>query len=207
MEKESESFIEAPKVGGRISRCMVIDGGLKSCEPIIIDGTVNGDIRSDDTVLISKSGIVHGKVEAKAIILQGFCEGPLEATNVEITKDAQLVGYILASNAKVSGSVDGDILAREFLEVTNDARIVSYETISKRVVVKGLLQGEVTAKELLEIYESGTIEGDVKVKELQAHGPGKIFGSISRIRADEADTQLSQNYGDSKQEEHSLKYG
>ncbi len=174
-------LVEAPKVGGRVSRCMVADGALRSCEPIIIDGIVNGDILCDDSVVIHKGARVTGKIEAKSILLEGYCEGPLEAESVELGIGSQLTGYILATKARIAGSVDGDILARESLEVCESGRIIAYETISDYIVVKGQIRGEVTAKELLELRATATIEGDVQVKELRSEGSGKIFGAISRI--------------------------
>ncbi len=206
MVEESGRLVEAPKVGGRVSRCMVINGDLKSCEPIVIEGTVNGDIISDDSVAVQKGGIVRGKIEAKNILLEGFCEGPLEAEKVELTVGAQLIGYIVATQVRVAGSVDGDILAREFLEVCKSGRIIAYECISQRVVVKGTIQGEVTAKELLDMKTTATIEGDVAVKELRTEGAGKIFGAISRLESSLTEESAASS---SREEEfaQTLQYG
>ena len=209
MVEETGRLVEAPKVGGRVSRCMVINGDLKSCEPIVIDGTVNGDILSDDSVAVQKGAIVRGKIEAKNILLEGYCEGPLEAEKVELTVGAQLVGYILATQARVAGSVDGDILARESLEVCKSGRIVAYECISQRVIVKGTIQGEVTAKELLDIRTTALIEGDVAVKELRTEGAGKIFGAISRLENGSRDesTKSDESRREEEEFEQTLQYG
>jgi len=199
MVDEAARLVEAPKVGGKVSRCMVVNGDLKSCEPIIIDGIVNGDILCDDSVVLHKGGRVVGKIEAKSILLEGFCEGPLEAERVELSVGSQLTGYIVASKVRVAGSVDGDILARESLEVCESGRVIAYETISEQIITKGYIQGEVTAKELLDIRATATIEGDVQVKELRSEGSGKIFGAISRI--DES------SESGSIEEEQALQYG
>ena len=199
MVDEAARLVEAPKVGGKVSRCMVVNGDLKSCEPIIIDGIVNGDILCDDSVVLHKGGRVVGKIEAKSILLEGFCEGPLEAERVELSVGSQLTGYIVASKVRVAGSVDGDILARESLEVCESGRVIAYETISEQIITKGYIQGEVTAKELLDIRATATIEGDVQVKELRSEGSGKIFGAISRI--DES------SESGSIEEEQVLQYG
>jgi len=185
MVDERVRLVETPKSGGLVSRCMVINGDLKSCEPIIIDGTVHGDIICDDSVVVQKSGIVYGKIEAKSILLEGHCEGPLEASRVELSVGAELVGYIVASKVRVAGSVDGDILARDSLEICQNGRVIAYEVLSNSMVVEGFIQGDVTAKEFLELRASATIEGDVLVKELQSEGAGKIFGAISRINGKE----------------------
>lgn len=201
MVDEAARLVEAPKVGGKVSRCMVVNGDLKSCEPIIIDGIVNGDILCDDSVVLHKGSRVVGKIEAKSILLEGHCEGPLEAELVELAVGSQLIGYIVASKVRVAGSVDGDILARESLEVCEIGRVMAYETISKQIVVKGYIQGEVTAKELLDIRTTATIEGDVQVKELRTEGSGKIFGAISRIE------ENSEVDGVEMEEEQTLQYG
>ncbi len=199
MVDEAARLVEAPKVGGKVSRCMVVNGDLKSCEPIIIDGIVNGDILCDDSVVLHKGSRVVGKIEAKSILLEGLCEGPLEAERVELSVGSQLTGYIVASKVRVAGSVDGDILARESLEVCESGRVIAYETISEQIITKGYIQGEVTAKELLDIRATATIEGDVQVKELRSEGSGKIFGAISRI--DES------SESGSIEEEQVLQYG
>ena len=210
VSNDSARLVEAPKVGGKVSRCMIVNGNLKSCEPIIVDGIVNGDILCDDSVVIHKGGRVHGKIEASSILLEGHCEGPLEAKRVELTVGAQLVGYIVAYLVRVAGSVDGDILARELLEICSSGRVVAYEAISEKVVVKGYLRGEVTAKELLDIRTTATIEGDVQVKELRTEGSGKIFGAISRIEVEKNQSNMNKRVQRSEidfEEEQTLQYG
>jgi cytoskeletal protein CcmA (bactofilin family) len=181
MSDEESNLVTIPQHGSRISRCMVIDGNLKSCESMIIDGTVNGNIVCEEIVVIQKSGIVKGKIEAKAILLEGIVEGPLEAADIELGISAKLTGYILANRARIAGMVDGDILSKNSLEVCKDARVLTYECVSPHILVKGFIRGEVRANELLDIRSGATIEGDVQVKELQTEGSGNIFGAISRF--------------------------
>ena len=181
MNEEERSLVNIPEVGSKISRCMVIEGEVKSCEPIIIDGTINGNVVCDDCVVVQKSGIVKGKIEAKTILLEGIVKGPLEAKDIELSSSAKLTGYILANRAKIAGSVDGDILAKEYLEVCEDARVLTYECVSAKMVVKGYIQGDVVANELLDIRAGAVIEGDAKVKEFQTEGSAKVLGAISRV--------------------------
>ena len=181
MSSISSKLVETPEVGGKVSRCMVVNGSLKSCEAIIVDGSVNGDITSESTVVIQKGGIIRGKIEAKKILLAGFCEGPLEAEAVEVVENAQLTGYILATKVLVAGNVDGDILARESLEIETSGQVTAYECTSQEIVVKGGIRGDVIAQKVLDIRTNATIEGDVQVKELKTEGSGKIFGTISRL--------------------------
>lgn len=181
MIEEGNSLVTAPKHGSKISRCMVVEGDVKSCEAIIIDGTVNGSVTCEDSVVVQKSGIVKGKIEAKAILLEGKVEGPLEAVDIELGVSAKLTGYILANRARVAGMVDGDILSKESLEVCKGAEVVTYECVSPYIVVNGYIRGEVRANEMLDVRSGATIEGDVEVKELQTEGSGNIFGAISRF--------------------------
>ncbi len=207
MVNEEINLLYSPSVGSKISRCMVVNGAVKSCEPIIVDGTVNGNIVCDDSVVVQKSGIVNGKIEAKTILLEGKVEGPLEANTIELREEANLTGYILAKRAKIAGSVDGDILAKEYLEVSKDARLITYECVADTMVVKGYIQGEVTANIVLDIRASATIEGDIRVRELKAEGSSKIFGSISRIGVqDEASDSDSFVNIEGTQEEEQLRH-
>lgn len=175
--------VKKPDIGAKISRCMVIRGEVKSCEPIVIDGTLYGDIISDDSVIIQKSGIVFGKIRAKAILVEGKIEGPLEANSIEVAKGAILTGYILAYKIQIAGSVDGDVVARELLVVDEGAEVSTYECQAKVMIIKGAVSGKVLAKSLLDIRSSGSIEGDIRVKELKTQGGSTIFGTISRFES------------------------
>jgi cytoskeletal protein CcmA (bactofilin family) len=49
---------------------------------------------------------------------------------------------------------------------------------SKRVIVNGGFTGNITASELLEIGATGSVEGEITVKNIKTEPGGKLLGSI-----------------------------
>jgi len=123
IEFVEDILIKTPTNGSVVSKCMVVNGDIKSCEPIIIEGKVEGNIKCEDIVVVLSGGFVAGKIEAKEVRLDGQIEGPIEANIVEQLKDAKQEGYILANVAILNGVVDGDIVCKESLEIGADAKI------------------------------------------------------------------------------------
>jgi len=178
--QEEDLIIKTPNQGGNISKCMVVSGDVVSCESILIEGRVTGNIVSLKKVILLEGSSVIGNIKAKEVRVDGFLEGPIEANIIEVGKKAKVVGYMIGSNILIEGKSDGDILARNTLVVDEGADVTTYEAKAKIVRVSGVLRGEVVATELLEIGESGLIEGDVKTKEYCSSSGSRVTGTIYR---------------------------
>lgn len=104
-----------------VSRATVINGGIQTRENIFVEGVVNGDIVSKGKV------IVKGKVEGN---ITGFdvelsCEELSGDINCEskaiIHAQTKLKGNLYAGRATVIGTVEGNIIAKESIELLDNA--------------------------------------------------------------------------------------
>ena len=181
-EFKEDILIKTPNSGAVISKCMSIEGGLKSCEPIVISGQINGNIICEDIVVILNTGRVKGKIEAKEVRLDGNIEGPIEASIVELTETSKQEGYILATTAIINGELDGDIAAKESLEIGKDAKVTTYECKADTITVEGELNGLITANKLLDLKSSAKVRGDISTKELNSELGSQIIGSIKTLK-------------------------
>ena len=176
----SENIIKNPTVGSKISRCMVIDGPIRSCEPITIDGKVNGQIECDDCVVISHGAFVSGKIFAKEVIVDGIVEAPIEADSVVVSKNGLLTGYIIATDVVIEGKSDGDILAKETLIVKNGADVTTVEVKTQIATIEGEISGTIIASEIVDLKSSATVDGDIYTDDIQRTKGATLLGSINR---------------------------
>ncbi|MGB0892199.1 MAG: bactofilin family protein [Flavobacteriaceae bacterium] len=72
-----------------------IIGNIVCQGPIRIDGNLEGDIKSDNKVIIGKSGDVKGKIEAKSIDVEGLFDGKVFAEDaIHIRNTAKVKGEV-----------------------------------------------------------------------------------------------------------------
>jgi len=172
--------LNCSEIGSKISRCMFVEGVVKSCEPILIDGRVIGNIESEDRVDIKRGAFVVGAIVARVVNIDGRVEGPIEAQEVKIDNNGFLEGYIIAKRVVIKGKSDGEVLARESLIVEKEGILNTYEAKSNEVIIYGKVVGDVVANEVLDVKKGAVIEGNVKAKELKSQIGSKIFGSVNR---------------------------
>ena len=181
IEFVEDILIKTPTNGSVVSKCMVVNGDIKSCEPIIIEGKVEGNIKCEDIVVVLSGGFVAGKIEAKEVRLDGQIEGPIEANIVEQLKDAKQEGYILANVAVLNGAVDGDIVCKESLEIGADAKIECYECKAEIITIEGDFTGVIEATKMLDVKAGAKVRGQIKTKELKSEIGSQILGSIKNF--------------------------
>lgn len=175
---------------------MSINGSVKSCESIVVDGTINGDVTCDDTILISRGAFVTGSIIAKEIVVDGIVKGPLEANSVVVNCNAIQTGYIIATDIKILGIVDGDILARESLVIEKSAKVKAYDIKAQIITMSGSVEADVTATEIIEMKCGAVISGDLSTNDLQIDGQSKVLGQVKRYSIDArelANRELSSN--------------
>ena len=81
-----------------ISSGTLIKGELHLSCILHIDGNVEGDVISDNTVVIGKNGTARGSIRAKHIVISGKFFGNIEAELVELLGGGVLVGDVLAQS-------------------------------------------------------------------------------------------------------------
>ncbi len=71
------------------------NGDFKSDSSIRIDGTVNGNVIVENTVIVGASGVINGDINAQMVIIGGEVYGNLNVPEkVELTSTARVLGDI-----------------------------------------------------------------------------------------------------------------
>lgn len=108
---------------------------------------------------IGSNSVFKGDVDSKGTLrVDGIVEGNITADWVIVGEKAHVVGNIAARGIVIGGKIDGNVKAKEIVEIKN----------------KGHIKGEIISKKLI-IAEGGIFEGkstmpreESKVIELQA---------------------------------------
>lgn len=79
----------------------VIKGELITKSSVRINGTVEGDVRADGIVILTKTGRIIGTIEAESIIVAGVVEG-----NMSIRDKV---------NVEASGAIYGEVITKKFV--------------------------------------------------------------------------------------------
>ena len=75
----------------------IIKGELTGDEDVVVEGTVEGEIRVAKAVLVAASGLVKASVSAQSIVVSGEIVGDCQASQrVEIQATGRLTGNIRA---------------------------------------------------------------------------------------------------------------
>lgn len=87
-----------PENGGNtttiISQGCQLNGELNLNCNIQIDGLLQGDVRTERTVIITQTGQIQGDIYADCIIIKGLVEGHFYANHMEILQSGQAYGTI-----------------------------------------------------------------------------------------------------------------
>jgi len=74
-----------------------IKGEMNLTCNLYVDGEFEGTIKSDKEVNIGKSGHIKGDIHTKRLVVQGYIEGSVNATKVEIKAKGRVNGSIESS--------------------------------------------------------------------------------------------------------------
>jgi len=89
----------------------VVSGRLSFNAPTRIDGTLRGEVRATDLLVVGERGFIEGAVRAPRLIILGEVRGDIiGAERVEIGASGRLIGTVEASSlvVKDGGCLDGD---------------------------------------------------------------------------------------------------
>lgn len=162
-----------------ITSCMKVTGNLDGSDTIHIDGHVIGNITVSNTLVVGKSGMVEGDIEAKHVIINGELKGTIKCENLEVMQTGKVSRYIEAKHLVLDGIIDGDITATEEIKVLENANIHATSLKSKTISVHGQIQGTIIASEILEIGKKGFVEGQITVKNIKTEEGGRMVGTMS----------------------------
>lgn len=89
----------------------VVSGRLSFSEPTRIDGTLRGEVRASDMLVVGEDAVVEGVVHARKLIVLGHVRGEVrDAEWVEIGSRGRLTGRVEAQTLVVreGGYLNGD---------------------------------------------------------------------------------------------------
>jgi len=168
-----------------ITSCMKVTGNLDGTDTIHIDGHVTGNITVSNTLVIGKSGMVEGDIEAKHVIINGELNGTIKCENLEVMQTGKVSHHIEAKHLILDGTIDGDITASEDIKVLENANINAISLKSKSISVHGKIQGTIIASEILEIGRQGFVEGQITVKNIKTEEGGRMIGTMSTYQEED----------------------
>jgi cytoskeletal protein CcmA (bactofilin family) len=95
---------EERRVAAWIGGSVVIDGNVTSSEDMTIAGTVNGDVTvPEHAVVIARGARIRGKVNARAVAVQGEVSGAIRADRkVEVGETGVVDGAITSPRMAVA---------------------------------------------------------------------------------------------------------
>lgn len=84
--------------GALIGKTLEVTGKIRGTEDLVIDGRMEGDVElPEHRLTVGPSGALHGKIQAREIVVYGSVQGNLEASErVEIKKHAKVIGDLKA---------------------------------------------------------------------------------------------------------------
>jgi len=125
---------EGDQIKAYMGEDTVFNGSLNFNGTVRIDGKFNGQVFTDDTLIIGETGNLTAEISAGTIICMGRIEGTLIATKkVEIHANSRVVGNIKspALYIELGGVLDGtcEMTGKE----TKITRLVKTEEKEKKV--------------------------------------------------------------------------
>ncbi|MCQ2539612.1 MAG: polymer-forming cytoskeletal protein [Acetatifactor sp.] len=83
------------KIGAILGKGVDCNGDFNSKESARIDGTVNGNVIVEGTVIVGESGVVNGYIKAQTVIAGGKVYGDITAPErIELAPSAYVIGNI-----------------------------------------------------------------------------------------------------------------
>lgn len=154
-----------------------IEGNFKGNGSIRIEGVVNGNI-SISSVVIGQEGRVNGIINATNAIVNGKLNGSIFCKSLEIMENGQVNDEIKTEKLKISGKVKGSIASKEEIIIDRTGVVDAVSMESHHIAINGDFRGSIKASKLLELGSTGSVEGQITVKNIKTEPGAKLMGSI-----------------------------
>jgi len=177
-KNKSTSIKEVIKIATIITKGTTIVGEIVGNDTIHIDGDIEGSIKVDNIVVIGKSGVVNGNIEAQKVISSGTINGSIKCDELEIMESSIVKESISARKVQVRGKLEGDAVCDELL--IEPKGITEGRVQAKSIIVAGSLIGDI-ACDLLSTKQTGYVKGSMYVSNISNEG-GKVEGSIGQYK-------------------------
>ena len=156
-----------------------VEGHVQGHGTLLISGTVKGLIQAE-TVKLSDTALVSGRIECKALDMAGRLEGRFQSTDVVVHAGAVVVGEeesISTGLCLVAGTITAPLQVNQ-LKVETSGRIQGHIT-GTQMDVHGQIQGEVNAQDMV-VRSTGTIDGRVVYANLSMERGSEVNGQLQR---------------------------
>ena len=160
-----------------VAKEIEVTGNFNGKGAVQIEGTLNGDINVT-SVVIGIDGVVNGIINATNVIVNGKLNGSIFCDTLEVMSNGLVTNEIKVQRVLISGKVDGLIESKNEINIDRTGAVNATIMTSKNILVDGSFNGKVVASELLEIGSSGSVEGDITVKNIKTHEGGRLLGSM-----------------------------
>ncbi len=95
---------------------ITIDGEVTGSEPLVIQGTLKGTVKIENTLHVEPEGQVEAEIEAETVVVAGTVSGEVTANQrIEIKEGGSVLGNVrsprilIADGAIFRGSIDMDV--------------------------------------------------------------------------------------------------
>ncbi|MCH8125309.1 polymer-forming cytoskeletal protein [candidate division KSB1 bacterium] len=96
-EKDSNGYDRMGDLNTLIGKGTIIEGNMTVQHSLRIDGKLVGNLKSSDSIILGKEGVIHGEIEVKNAVIGGTVKGKISATGkVTLESTAVLVGKLNA---------------------------------------------------------------------------------------------------------------
>ncbi len=110
-EKDSNGYDRMGDLNTLIGKGTIIEGNITVQHSLRIDGKLVGNLKSSDSIIVGKEGIIQGEIEVKNAVIGGTVKGKISASGkVTLESSAILVGklnavkLVIAEGAVFDGS-------------------------------------------------------------------------------------------------------
>jgi len=151
-------------------------GGFIGDDSIHIDGTIHGDVKVNNVVIIGQSGMVNGNIKAKQVISSGACHGNILCDSLELLETSETTSQLKANKILVKGKLKGAITSGGLF--IHENAIVDATVQAKNVVAGGKILGTIVCKQL-KILNTGHLKGKIFADRILNEG-GHVEGFIGK---------------------------
>jgi len=160
-----------------IAKEIEVQGNFNGTGAVQVEGILHGDI-SVTSVVIGQYGTINGTITATNVIVNGKLNGSIFCDKLEVMPNGKISNDIKVNKLVVAGQVDGIIESSDKIIVEHTGNVNATTMKSKNILLNGRFQGQLIASELLEIGSTGSVEGEITVKNIKTHEGGKLRGSM-----------------------------
>ena len=93
---------QAEKIETMIGQGTLIEGNVKGINSLLINGTITGNVSTENSIRVGTTGIIRGNVKANSALIGGVIEGDLDAEmSAVLGPKSRLMGDLRTARLKI----------------------------------------------------------------------------------------------------------